>query len=209
MKEFWKNPREISEFELKRLGKNIEELGDLSGITHDVNTDEIITGNQRVKAMGLDSVEPVITHETKKPDKQGTLAVGYFELPDGGRMNYRRVKWTKEQCDKANITANKLGGVWDMDVINNPDLWDKEILIDSGFEAFDLDSGNTEIKTEKETTKKTKTTKFFTFEVLFPNKEDYIFVTEVIDKSKLPDETIPETLKRLLKEAVNNVASKD
>lgn len=196
MKEFWKNPRSISKYELKMLKQNIEELGDLSCITHDVSTDEIITGNQRFKALGLDGKEPVIVYENGSPDAQGTLAVGYFELDDGTRMNYRKVKWDEGQRDRANITANKLGGSFDMEILNNTELWDKNLLISSGFDAIDFD-----IKaTEKKTSKKTKTTKFFTLEVLFSNKEDYLFVTEIIDKSKKKGETIAVTLKRLLKE---------
>lgn len=138
MKEFWKNPRSISDFEMNQLKKNIEELGDLSGITHDINTDEIITGNQRVKALGLESKDPVIIHKNEKPDSQGTLAIGYFELEDGTRMNYRKVKWDESQRDKANITANKLGGEWNMDILENKDLWSKDLLVDSGFKSSDF-----------------------------------------------------------------------
>ena len=45
MKEYHKNPRKITPKQLEQLKANIQELGDLSGIVHDLNTDEIITGN--------------------------------------------------------------------------------------------------------------------------------------------------------------------
>jgi len=200
MKEFFKNPRKISKFELDRLKKNIIELGDLSGITHDLETDEIITGNQRVKALGLEGVDPVITKEFDEPDAQGTVKLGYFELKDGTTMSYRAVKWNEKQRDKANITANKLGGEWDWEMLNS-DNWNKDILVDSGFDYLDFEQGKSNPNDDSDdasTSGKTKTTRFFTLEVLFPNKDDYVFVTEIIDKSKKKGETIAETLKRLL-----------
>lgn len=49
MKQYGKNPRKITKKQLEQLKANIEELGDLSGIVHDLNSDEIISGNQRSK----------------------------------------------------------------------------------------------------------------------------------------------------------------
>ena len=53
MQQYSKNPRKISESQLEQLKQNIQELGDLSGIVHDLNTDEIISGNQRSKVINI------------------------------------------------------------------------------------------------------------------------------------------------------------
>ena len=111
-KHYHKNPRiGTSEF-LNQLEENIKELGDLSGITLDLNSDEIITGNQRSKVINLNECEKVITEEYKKPDNQGTVAIGYV-IWNGIKLNYREVKWTEEQREKANITANSIQALWD------------------------------------------------------------------------------------------------
>ena len=47
MKQYHKNPRKITDAQKKALERDLKELGDLSGIVHDVNSDEIIGGNQR------------------------------------------------------------------------------------------------------------------------------------------------------------------
>lgn len=115
-KEYHKNPRKITGDLLKQLESNLVELGDLSGITHDLNTDEIITGNQRSKVVKLDECETVITEQFKKPDKQGTIAIGYV-LWNGFKLNYRQVRWNEEQREKANITANSITGLWDEEIL--------------------------------------------------------------------------------------------
>lgn len=116
MKPYHKNPRQISDKELAKLKKNIAELGDLSGIVQDISTGEIITGNQRCRAIDVNSCEIEIVEEYAKPDKQGTKAWG-FVIWEGMRLNYRRVVWNDRQREKANITANSLGGIWDWDIL--------------------------------------------------------------------------------------------
>jgi len=114
MKHYHKNPRYITDVAFEDPETWLEELGDLSGITHDLNSDEIPTGNQRADALGILDKEPVITERFDPPTKQGTVAVGYFEV-HGERYNYRAVRWTPRQCEKANIVANRAGGEWDWD----------------------------------------------------------------------------------------------
>jgi len=48
-KRYHKNPRKISDKQLKEMEAWMEELGDLSGIVVDLNSNEIIGGNQRSK----------------------------------------------------------------------------------------------------------------------------------------------------------------
>lgn len=116
MKEYSKNPRRITPKQLGQLKANIQELGDLSGIVHDLNTDEIISGNQRSKVIDIDKCEVVITEKYDKPTPQGTVAWGYV-IFEGQKLNYRQVRWDERQREKANITANALGGDWDYNIL--------------------------------------------------------------------------------------------
>ena len=54
MKLYHKNPRTISKKQYSQLEEWLRELGDLSGIVHDLNTDEIIGGNQRSRVFDVD-----------------------------------------------------------------------------------------------------------------------------------------------------------
>ena len=125
MKHYHKNPRTLTERQFKDLRAWLKELGDLGGIVHDLNSDEIIGGNQRIRALDLMGAEPVIVERFDPPTEQGTVARGYFER-HGERYDYRAVRWTPRQCEKANVIANKAGGGWDFDILANdfelPDL---------------------------------------------------------------------------------------
>ena len=83
------------------------EFGDLSGIIHEVNSDELITGNQRSKIIDIENAEIKLIKTFKTPTKNGTVAYGYIIYGDE-RFNYRRVDWTTEQCERANVIANKV-----------------------------------------------------------------------------------------------------
>jgi hypothetical protein len=120
-KNYHKNARKITKEELEMIRQNISELGDISGIVHDLNSDEIIGGNQRSKVINFDKCEITFTEKFKKPDQWGTVAWGYV-IWEGQRLSYRQVRWTKEQCEKANITANSLTGTWDEDMLKG-DSW--------------------------------------------------------------------------------------
>lgn len=136
MKHYHKNPREITKKQFDQLKEWLDELGDLSGIVHDLNSDEIIGGNQRVRALGVAQENPVITETFDPPTRQGTVVLGYFEANGGERYQYRAVRWTSEQCEKANIIANKAGGSWDQDILANE--WEVDNLLEWGFEPEEL-----------------------------------------------------------------------
>jgi len=106
----------ITEVQLHDLESFLRELGDLSGVVHDLNSDQIVGGNQRSKVFDINQCEIVIEHRNKKPDAQGTVALGYV-MWEGNPYSYRAVRWTKKQCDKANIIANKAGGEWDEELL--------------------------------------------------------------------------------------------
>lgn len=137
MKQYNKNPRKITNKQLAQLKANIEELGYLSGIVHDLNTDEIISGNQRSKVIDINTCEIVLTEKYDQPNQQGTVAWGYV-IFEGQKLNYRQVRWNDRQREKANITANALGGDWDYDILEDK------------FESIDLvDWGLTKLEEQK------------------------------------------------------------
>lgn len=136
MKQYFKNPRTLSEKQFKLLKRDLEELGDLSGIVHDLNSDEIIGGNQRSKVFDLKPEMITTVDRFDPPTRTGTVAAGYVDY-GGERFGYRAVRWTPKQCEKANIVANKSGGTWNMEVLVNE--FDVGDLKEWGFEDVELD----------------------------------------------------------------------
>jgi hypothetical protein len=135
LKTYHKNPRTIKDKQFADLRAWLLELGDLSGIVHDLNTDEVISGNQRMRAIDVAKCEIVLTEGPHDPDAQGTVAHGYV-LWQGAKYNYRQVRWDARQCEKANIVANKAGGSWDFDTLANE--FDMGDLLEWGFDAEEL-----------------------------------------------------------------------
>ena len=134
-KQYHKNPRQITTKQMTMLAHDLAELGDLSGIVHDLNTDEIIGGNQRSKVFRLEECTIELTTELEAPDEQGTVGLG-FVIWQGKRYAYRAVRWNAKTAEKANIVANKAGGTWDFDVLANE--FEIDDLLDWGFEPFEL-----------------------------------------------------------------------
>jgi hypothetical protein len=133
--EYHNNPRKIKKKQLDDLDENLRLLGDLSCIVYDLNSSELISGNQRSKVINIENCEIVITERYEPATEQGTVAIGYV-VWEGQKLNYREVRWTAEQCERANITANKLGGTWDFEILNQK--FDRENLKQFGFEDFEL-----------------------------------------------------------------------
>ena len=143
MKTYHKNPRQITEKQFGDLSRWLEQLGDLSGIVHNLETDEIIGGNQRarvfdlIKSNGATVIE--LTQEYDPPTAQGTVAEGYVTWK-GSRYGYRQVRWDDETAELANLVANHAGGTFDWDILANE--WDEEVLRDAGFEDWELGFSN-------------------------------------------------------------------
>jgi hypothetical protein len=110
------NPRQITRKQFERLRADLAELGDLSGVVHDLNSNQFIGGNQRSEAFSINNCEIELVEQYAQPDAQGTVAHG-FVVWQGGRYAYRQVRWTEQQCRAANIKANIDGGSWDADII--------------------------------------------------------------------------------------------
>ena len=134
-RQYHKNPRQITTKQMTMLAHDLAELGDLSGIVHDLNTDELIGGNQRSKIFRLDECEIQLSEQYDAPDEQGTVALGYV-IWQGKKYTYRQVRWDTKTAEKANIVANKAGGTWDFDILGNE--WEIDELLEWGFEPFEL-----------------------------------------------------------------------
>ncbi len=96
-----KNPRKISPTKLERLKKSIGKFGDISGITYNVTTGQLVSGHQRVKVLIEEhsDLKVIVTGGDKKPK-------GSIQLPDGSDFPIRIVRWPKEKQRQANIVAN-------------------------------------------------------------------------------------------------------
>ena len=68
MKNYHKNPRQIKDKQFANLRAWLAELGDLSGIVHDLNTDEVISGNQRMRAIDIARCEVQLTEGPHDPE---------------------------------------------------------------------------------------------------------------------------------------------
>jgi hypothetical protein len=103
------NPRELSEKALKGLTKSMNQFGDLSGITWNQKTGNLVSGHQRWKkiASEVPDLDIVYSHDDRYQiisKKDGYLG---FDL--------RVVNWPIEKEKKANISANNhaISGEWD------------------------------------------------------------------------------------------------
>lgn len=118
MKKYEHNPRTWTKKQIEQLRKSMLELGDLSGIVHDLNTDQIVGGNFRSEIMDVNKCEIELVEQFEEPTPQGTIGIGFITWK-GERFAYRQVRWTKEQCDRACISANAMGGDFDYDELAN------------------------------------------------------------------------------------------
>ena len=111
-----RNPRKISQAQLDRLTKSMDEYGDLSGLVFNCRTDRIVGGHQRRKL--FNDAWPIIVEQRAKKgqalDTHGTVALGYVENPETkARWTYREVDWDEKREMAASIAANVQGGEFD------------------------------------------------------------------------------------------------
>ena len=88
-----RNPRSITAESLHGLTYSIAEFGDLSGITFNTRTKELVCGHQRVKAIRSQYGDLEIAKDTIK-------------TPDGHHFKIRTVDWPKSKQLAANVAAN-------------------------------------------------------------------------------------------------------
>jgi hypothetical protein len=184
MKRYHKNPRQITEKQFNDLKKWLLKLGDLSGIVHDLNSDEIIGGNQRSMVFDVNKCEIEFTQKLETPDEQGTVALGFI-IWEGKKYSYRQVRWDEKKCEQANIVANKSGGSFDFDILANQFEFDE--LIEWGFKPYelgmpgDIDNLNDEWKGMPEFDNPAKAYK--SINVHFETREDCEIFFSLIDQS--------------------------
>ena len=136
MREFEKNSKKTDQGEIAKLKKSIELLGDISGIVHDIDTDEIICGNQRSKIIDINNCEIEIIKQYKKPDRFGTLIYGVVWW-EGNGYTYRKVQWNSRQRQMANISSNLSFSNYDyFELAKN---FAKEVVKASGFTKHEFD----------------------------------------------------------------------
>lgn len=118
LKDFDKNPRQITEEQFERLKQSIKDFGYVELVA--VDTDNtIVAGHMRVRAI------------RKVHGDRGEIEV---------RVPSRKL--TEQERERYAIISNKVTGDWDYDTLASS--WDLDMLFDVGFEpgAFDLDLGD-------------------------------------------------------------------
>ena len=132
LKPYPNNPRQISQEQFERLGNSMEEFGDLSGIVFNAKDGYLISGHQRVASLkeryGESAVEIKITEE-KDGEKRG------FVEPE--HIQYREVSWDEGKSGLARLAANKHGGEWDDDLLQEE--LDKLVKLDVNIELSGFD----------------------------------------------------------------------
>ncbi len=129
------NPRNITEQEVKALSTSLDEFGDISGVSFNELTGNLVGGHQRTKLfreMGAEERIEIVK-EFKKPTKRGTMAHGFVIL-DGERYSFRIVRWELAKEMAANLAANSdtltgsftvdIKGILDQVRENSADLFD-------------------------------------------------------------------------------------
>lgn len=109
------NPRIISDKQMDDLKRSIENMNLVEIPAIDFNG-KIVAGHQRVKALQL---------------------LGRGDETIDVRIPNRQL--TEEESKKYLVASNALGGDWDFPVLN--EFFDKDFLIDLGFEEMDLEAG--------------------------------------------------------------------
>jgi len=132
-----KNPRIVTEKRLEMLKNSMSTFGDISGILHNVRTNNIFGGNQRAKILGLK--EPTITKTYDPPTELGTVSEGFIEH-QGERFFFRRVDWDESKEKMAILRANKSAGENNLPMVT-------EFLLDlDSFKDIDLELTGFELK---------------------------------------------------------------
>lgn len=134
-KAYHKNPRKITKEKHELLSSSLAEFGDLSGVVVNVRTGEVIGGNQRTSIFKTKDTKLEITQRYAHPTSTGTMAVGYIIFGDE-KFAYREVDWDEKTAESANIRANKIGGMFDFDILANE--FDMDLLMESGFSEDEL-----------------------------------------------------------------------
>jgi len=136
LKDYPNNPRTICDDALSKLGKSMQEFGDLSGIVLNKRDGYLISGHQRVKSL---------------LERYGKYDIDIVEmLPDGEQRGYvepehisfRLVDWDEGKAGAARLAANKHGGEWEQDKLEKELKKLIDLDIDMDLSGFDDDEIN-------------------------------------------------------------------
>ena len=146
------NPRTIGIDALSGLAKSLGEFGDLSGITFNLKTGDLVSGHQRIKTL-IDGHGAGLKIE-RLDDERGKI-----KTATGETFPVRFVSWTKKKQRAANVAANSptiqgeftdqlqimLGQIKD----ETPELFDDLFLQSLVVETEVVEEENAEAKTEQ------------------------------------------------------------
>lgn len=130
-----KNPRKISAKQREMLAKALEEFGDLSGFVFNRRTKRLAGGHQRQTVMPPDC-EITIEKKYSKPTRAGTVATGFVEWK-GERYTYREIDVDQHTEMAMNLAANKHGGEFDLNLLNDTLLQLDAVHFDLDLTGFD------------------------------------------------------------------------
>lgn len=238
MKSYPHNPRRISQKRAKRLEADLKRFGDLGGIVHDLNTDQLVGGHQRLRVLfgergdvfQVKDADIEIVQRMDAPDKQGTIAHGFI-LWQGFRYAYRQVRWDEETFKEANIKTNLDGGTWDWDIASGIDGlmeygFDEEFLADLNTDAVavreilgaELAFGNTStdrngqgVNSTWDQVKNAETQKVIigTIETHLPQTVIDMLVSYLDNQFRTHDTPIFETLEAVIIAGLNSLEDSD
>jgi hypothetical protein len=182
------NPRIITDDEFKGLKQSINSFGDISGITFNRRTGNLVTGHHRYKALEQKFPQMTFVHiggEIYRIDNDGK-PTGY---------DIRVVDWEEHKEIAANIAANShtIAGSFDTESlstliaevkINTPELYHAvnlpKLERDLGI-YFDVNSGNAEVKHLVENDTFSKSTREYLDEFLQADSKTLRLVIESKD----------------------------
>jgi hypothetical protein len=192
MKPFSANPRKITERALDKLRQSLQELGDLGGIVYDQNSDQVVGGHQRLRAMfgeqagefQIKDADIELVRVYEEPTPQGTTGEGFITWK-GGRYSFRQVKWDEETFRRANFIANTQAGEFDWSVFANtidaadlqrwsidPVEWLRQLKIDGSAVGNLLGSENPNLWAGMPEFEQKDLTAFRQITISFKNQED-------------------------------------
>lgn len=107
------NPRQLTDEQRAQLAESMRKFGDLSGVVFNVRSGKLIGGHQRKVHLPPEAAINVTTR-LKKPNAQGTIAVGYINAW-GEDWKYREVDVDPVTEALMNVAANRYGeGLWNV-----------------------------------------------------------------------------------------------
>ncbi len=103
------NPRSIDEKSFEGLEYSLSEFGDISGITYNMKTGNLVCGHQRKKAIIDKYGDGELQFLSDDYEVVGDIekaAMGYFKGSDGNEFAVRLVNWSVSKEKAANLAAN-------------------------------------------------------------------------------------------------------